>query len=260
MILKRRVSLGGVQLDSLDNRIIITGIDPAAGRENISATGNAAGNGQRITGRRRDTLDVTVKFTMNIKNNDMAAREELLEKILGWAAGGGWMRIGSRPGRKLLVTPAQLPGSGDMFNWASEFTMVFRAYSVPYWMDDEATETGGNVVSSGSFGLEVTGNTQSVADLKIENKSGMTINKITVSVGGNQMVFSDLNMGGNDVLTIDHAQTNEKFYFRAKMAGKSVLAKRTGANDFYVKPGANTVTFSADRAVKVTASVRGRYL
>lgn len=260
MILKRRVSLGGVQLDSLDNRIIITGIDAAAGRENISAVGSAAGNGQRITGRKRDTLDVTVKFTMNIKNNDMSAREELLEKVIGWAANGGWLRIGSRPERRLMVTPAQLPGSGDMFNWANEFTIVFRAYSVPFWADNDATDTAGNVVSSGSFSIEVPGNTQSVADVKIENKSGATINKITVSVGGNQMVFSELNMGGNDVLTIDHVQTEDKFYFRARMAGKSVLAKRTGANDFYVKPGANTVTFSADRAVKVTASVRGRYL
>ena len=37
MILKRRVALNGVQLDSLDNRILISGFDEAAGRDTIGA-------------------------------------------------------------------------------------------------------------------------------------------------------------------------------------------------------------------------------
>ena len=47
MILARRVALNGVQLDSLDNRILISAIDEAAGRDNISAVSLGAGDGQR---------------------------------------------------------------------------------------------------------------------------------------------------------------------------------------------------------------------
>ena len=50
MLLKRRVALDGVQLDELDERIIISGIDEAAGKDTISAVGSSAGMGQRITG------------------------------------------------------------------------------------------------------------------------------------------------------------------------------------------------------------------
>ena len=261
MILKRRVALGGVQLDELDERIIISGIDEAAGRDTITAVANAAGVGQRITGRRRDTLDVTVKFQMAIKNGDMEARETLLEKVNGWAADGGWLTVGHRPDRRLNVVLAQPPGSGDMFSWSNEFTMVFRAYSVPYWEDSKAVTITGKTASTGNFGLEVPGNVQTVAGLKIENMSGKTINKITLTVDGNSMEFNGLNMAGNAVLTIDHVQKSEGlFYFRARIGSTSVMAKRTGANDFYARPGSRTVSFTADRAVRVTASVRGRYL
>ena len=261
MVLKRRVALEGVQLDELDERIVISGIDEAAGKDNITAVGSSAGVGQRITGQRRDTLDVTVKFMMKIKNGDMEARELLLEKINGWAAAGGWLTVGHRPDRRLNVVLAQAPGAGDMFNWTNEYTMVFRAYSVPYWEDRKTTTAASKTASTGSFSLEVPGNVQTVAGLKIENMSGKTINKITVSVDGNSMEFTGLNMAGDAVMTIDHVQKSEGlFYFRARIGSTSVLAKRTGANDFFARPGTRTVEFTADRAVRVTASVRGRYL
>ena len=260
MIMKRRVALNGVELDSLDERIVISGIDEAAGKDSITAVGSAAGCGQRITGQKRDTLDVTVKFMMAIRSDDMAAREELLEAVNGWAAEGGWLTVDHRPGRRLMVVLAPAPGSGDMFSWANEFTVVFRAYSVPYWTDSEATTAVSKNASSGSVSIEVPGNTKTVADIKIENMSGQAINNITVNVDGNEMVFKNLGMGGTAKMTLDHVQQAGLFYFRARIGSTSVMAKRTGANDFYARPGSRTVTFSADRAVRVTASVRGRYL
>lgn len=266
MVLKRRVSLGGEQLDSLDDRIIITGIDEAAGKDNITAVGSAAGFGQRITGQRRDTLDVTVKFALNIKNTSrsmMADREELLEKINAWAVSnsGGWLRIGHKPGRRLRVMLAQAPGAGDMYNWSNEFTMVFRAYSIPFWEDNAATEmTPKGVTNMHQFYIDVPGNTDTVMDMTVENKSGKTINNITLTVGGKKISFSGLGLGGSESLVIDHVHTGKKYYFRATAGGKSALAKRTGQDDFYVTPGKTLVKVEADRAVKVTASVRGRYI
>lgn len=266
MILKRRVALGGVQLDELDSRIIISGLDEAAGRDTITAVANAEGFGQRITGQRRDTLDVTVKFQMAIKNGDMEARSELLDLVNGWASAGGWLTVGHRPGKRLLVVLAQAPGGGDMFNWANEFTIVFRAYSVPFWADREETTAVGKVTASGSVAIDVPGNTDTVAGFVIENKSGAKIDKVTINAGGNKMTFTGLAMMGNEILTIDHVQKADVFYLRAKVATasggneRSVLYNRSGADDFYVKPGAVQVNYSADRAIQPTVSVRGRYL
>ena len=260
MILKRRASLGGVQLDSLDNRILISGIDEAAGRDSITGAGGG-GDGQRITKKKRESLDVTIRFTMKIRNDDMAAREALLQKVIGWAAPGGWLKVGSRPGQQLMVTLAQAPGSGDMFNWANEFTLVFRAYSVPFWMESTAVSAKSGVSSSGSMQIDVPGNAESVAGAVIENRSGKTINKLTLKVGESEIQFADLNLGGTDTLYIEHTIRPEIAFFRARTGnGGSVMAKRSGADDLKVKPGVNEISFSADRAVAVTVNVRGRYL
>ena len=260
MILKRRVSLNGVQLDSLDERILISGIDEGAGKESITAVSNAAGAGQRVTAMRRDTLDVTVRFTMAIKNDDMAGRSELLEKVNAWAAKGGWLRVDHRPNRRLQVMLAQAPGAGDMFAWTNEFTLTFRAYSVPYWEDETEVSVTSATAASGSMNITVPGSAETVADVTVENRSGRTINGVVVTVGGKKMTFASLGLGGTATLTIDHVRNNKLFYMRAKVGSTSVMAKRTGADDFRISQGLNAIAFSADRAVRVTVKVRGRYL
>lgn len=263
MILKRRVSLGGVQLDSLDNRILISGIDEAAGKDNIMAVASANGSGQRIVKTRRDTLDVTVKFTLNIKNKKMKDRAELLEKINAWAAPGGWLKVNYRPERQLYVVLAQAPGGGDMFNWANEFTMVFRAYAVPYWDDVSAAAVTSKEASSGSMTLEVPGSAETVAGATIVNKSGKLITNLTLTIGGKMMKFSNDNLlpaGGT--ITIDHKRTPGQIFIRAYNATRSVLRYRTkeSADDYNISPGKVAISFSAQRAVKVTVRAKGRYL
>jgi len=262
MILKRRVALNDVQLDSLDDRIIITGIDEAAGKDNITAVSGVSRNGQRVTARRRDSLDVTVKFALNIKNtgNRMRTREQLLEQINAWAANGGILTLDKRNGRRLKVLLAQAPGPGDMFNWTNEYTMVFRAYGCPYWQDDKATSATGAKEKSGDFYIVVPGNTETVAAVTVANKSGATINNVAIKIAGKEIKFAGLKMTGSQKLVIDHVNEAGLFYFRAMIGNKSVLANRTGEDDFYVMPGKTKIIFSADRAVQVTVSVRGRYL
>ena len=271
MILKRRVALNGEQLDELDNRIIITGIDEAAGKDNISAVSSAYGFGQRVIRKRRDSLDVTVKFALNLKNDTPGhrrTRETLLEKINTWACKGGVMTLDNRSNRQLYVMLAQAPGSGDMFNWTNEFTMVFRAYAVPYWEDTRGTTnssgmTKADAKTSGSFYLTVPGNTDTEVELTVRNWSGSTINTLTLTVGGKQIKFTNLGLGGSDVLVIDHLRDAGMYVFRAQNKGSStvsVLDKRSGADDFTVSPGKRKISFSAQRAVTVTATVRGRYI
>ena len=260
MILKRRVALNGVWLDELDERIIISGIDEAAGKDTIRNTASAFGDGSRVTGKRRDTVDIAVKFAMNIKNGDMEARSLLLERVIAWAAAGGWLTLNYRPNRQIYVMLAQAPGEGDLYNWINEYTITFRAYSVPYWMDVNVTQVASGIASSGSLGIVLPGSARSVADVIVENKSGKTIQTVNLTINGNGMSFNSLGLGGSSALTIEHVHTDRLFYFRARIGGASVMNKRSGANDFYLNPGYNAISFSSERAVRVTVSARGRYL
>ena len=243
MIWSRRVALNGVQLDEVDPSIVIQSIEPADGRDNISAVGSAYGYGQRITGIRRDTL--------------------VLEAVNAWAAtaaDGAWLTVNYKENRRLWVTMAQVPGEGSLWDWAREYQLTFRAYAVPYWEDETATQAVSAVASSGGMTLAVPGNTKSVAEIKVANKSGASITTVSVTVDGQTMAFSGIVLGGSQTLVIDHVLSGSLYYLRARIGSTSVLAKRTGANDFIVKPGNRSISWSASRAVQVTASVRGRYL
>ena len=91
MILSHRVALNGVQLDSVDHRILVQGVDESAGKDQLSAVSVFGGVGQRVTNRHRDYLDVTVRFSLKIKKNDMQARSDVFERVNAWAAPGGWL-------------------------------------------------------------------------------------------------------------------------------------------------------------------------
>ena len=108
--------------------------------------------------------------------------------------------------------------------------------------------------------ITVPGSAKTEAKVTVTNKSGMTISNVSVTVAGQTMSFEGISLGGNQSLVVDHVQTGRLYYLRARIGNTSVLAKRTGANDFTVNPGNNSISFSATRAVQVTVGVRGRYL
>ena len=262
MILSKRVSLNGAQLDELDERIVITGIDEAAGKDSISAVGMAEGDGQRITNMKRESLDVTVHFRLLIRKEDLSARSALLETVNGWASNGGWLRLNYKPGRRILVALSQAPGGGDQWNWTNEFSIVFRAYSVPYWEDENETIAVSSVLSGGAVYLTVPGNTKTVLSLEAANKSGMDINNLRIVTGGQQIQYAGLALRGNQTLTIDYVQTQKLFVLRNRIGSTSVMAARMSISDdeFIVSPGRINVQWAADRAIQLTVRCRGRYL
>ena len=227
-------------------------------KDEISAVDIGWASGQRITNKKRKTLDVTVRFSIN--SRDMATRSTILDTVNAWAWGGGTLTLNNRTNKNLTVELAQAPGGGDQYKWTSEYTIVFRAYVVPYWQDVSATTKTLTQGGTGSDSITMPGSAESVADVSIQNKSGDTLNEVTVSVNGYAMSFTNLNMANNGTLTIDHVMTNGVFALRAKIGTSSVLQYRTGADDFITKPGANAISYTAEGAVIVSVSAKGRYL
>lgn len=261
MQLAHRVSLNGVQLDSIDPRIVIKGIEGGSGKETVTAVPTGAGDGTRITGKRRDSVEVTVQFQINIRRNSSTDRGQVLEAINAWAAGGGWLRVGYKPNRRLWVDEVVLPGEGDLWIWLSEYTISFRAHAIPYWMENTAVTKTTEAGTEGEGVITVAGSANAVMDVALENQSGSTINAVSITVGGKTMSFTSLGLGGSETLTIDHVITSGRNVIRIRAGSMSVLGKRTdeSADDFEVSPGSCAFSFIAEGSCQMTVTCRGRF-
>lgn len=258
MQLLHRAALNGVQLDELDNRIIIKGIEEGAGKESVSSVSLGATDGTRITGKRRDAVEVQVRFSLNIRRDDLQSRSDLFEAINAWAVKGGYLTVNYKAGRRLYCDEVTLPGAGDQYKRTNEYTITFKAHAIPYWQQDPAqsAQTGTGTAASGA--ITAIGSARSVADVELKNMSGANINTATITVNGYQMSFTNLGMGANETLKISH---NDKGVLSIKVGTRSMMGKRSegSADDLFVDPGNNSFSFSAQRACRMTISCRGRF-
>ena len=257
MILSRRVSLGGVQLHELHESIVIRSVDPGVPRENVTAADRMGGFGQRITGEHWQTLEASVSYAIDIPKTRLAERREVFDMVNTWALKKGWLWMNERPGKRMYVEKTVVPGSMDLRDWTDEYTITFRAYSVPFWQDATATTVKSKTLASGSVTAEIGGNVKGVIDVSFQNKSGKTIDNFWVQANGNRITMSNLGLGGSATLTISHTTTG---LLQFKIGSTGVYTKYTGADDLYVNPGNTTVTFSADRAGILTVTNYGRWV
>lgn len=271
MIWARRAALNGNQLDEIDNAIVIRGIEQAAGKDTLTAGSTGGPFGMRITGARRDSLDITLRFAIDIKKNDLEGRSAVLEAVNAWAAaasrenGGAWLTVGHKPDRRIRVVLAQPAPEGDLWKWTEDFPIIFRAYGVPYWEQSEANTTSTDGNASGAYGaITIGGSAVTQVNAYLKNTSGAGINTATVNIGGKNMGFSTLGLAADETLTIDHTGDG-LVRIRIRSSGgtyRSAMANRTpeSADDFTVMPGARECSFSAQRACKLTVEWRDRYL
>lgn len=257
MILSKRVALGGVQLDELHERIVIRSVDPGVPKETVTAASRMGGVGQRMTSQHWDTLEVSVGFAIDVPKTAMALRRQIFDTVMTWAMRKGWLTVNWMTDRRLYVDKVVLPDGGDMFEWTNEYTLVFRAYNVPFWTDVTPSQVSSGTVSSGSVSAQVGGNVRSVLDVSFRNRSGMTINNFWVQANGNRITLKGLGLGGSSTLTINHGTDG---LLRITIGSTNVYSRYTGADDLYVDPGKVTVSFSADRAGTLTVQNYGRWV
>lgn len=262
MVTTRRVSLAGEQLDKVHDAVVIQGIDTGIPNESISAVARMGGSGQRITAQHWNTMDVQVRFGINIRKTDLEARREAWESVIKWANRKGWLQVSYLPGRQLYVDKAVLPSSGDLWNWTDTFTITFRAYNIPFWQAKEPDTLTVKNITNGTRSMEIGGNAETVADMKLKNISGKQIDTLTIGIGGISFAFAALGLGGTETLTIAH-RTDGTLSIRATGAGvnRSLMNKRTAesSDDLYVQPGTQTITVESQRALEMNVSVTGRY-
>ena len=263
MRLKHRVALNGVQLDELDERVLALGVTEAAARLSIT-TANRFGGGQRIASEQREPLDVTVIFGLRLRSSEdeLIQRSELFEKVAAWAASGGWLTYNLRPDRRIYVHCAQLPAAGDQKDWASEYSITFRAYGVPYWQGTNPTNFTTSTTKGTSKMLEIAGTAPSVLEFSLQNTSGAEMSTFTISAGAYSFAFSGLGLMPGETLEVDH-DPEGLLRIRIQSTGgvwRSVMNKRTGSDELRVAPGSVVVQWAAQRVGLLTVRCYGRYV
>lgn len=257
MILSRRVALGGVQLDELHDAIVIRGVDTGVTHNTTGAVSRMGGFGQRVTGEHWDSLDVIVRFAIDIPKRQMESRKAVFDAVIAWARRKGWLTINYMTNRRIWVDYVVYPSAGDAWDWTNEYTITFRAYNVPFWTEETPNQAVIDLSSGGRTWIDVNGNAESVLDVTFQNRSGMEIPNFTVTANGNTISLTGIALGGSETLTISHGTDG---LLRITAGGRSVLDRRTGADDLYVLPGTNAVTIQSDRAGTLTVRSYGRYV
>lgn len=264
MRLKHRVAFNGKWLDTVDDRILVTGYEENAANYSVQ-TVTLAGGGQRVTAYRRESLEVSVHFALQIKPKDLADRGELFEKVAAWASGGTqYLRFNSHPDRRLYATCVKLPSAGDLREWTNEYTITFRAMEVPYWQDSAETTL---ITASGkkqvTKSVEIPGTAETVLNLEFWITSG-TLAKFTVTAGASTFVLQNLGMTANETLVISHYAAG-MVRIRIKNASgayRSALGSRTpeSSDDLVVKPGTQSISVTSATAGGLKISCYGRYV
>ena len=263
MVLKHRAAIGGMQLDSVDNRILVLGVASQAAKES-EVTENRGGDGSRFVRVKRDSIEITVKVGIKAKRDDMAGREELMEEIVGWANNvPAWLTTDQKPDRRIWVESVRLPAAGDPWEWTNEFTLTFKACGVPYWQQIEPGIVSVRNVSNWGQYFGVPGNTNSVMNASFQNTSGSSCSSVKITAGSSIIQLTDVGLANGETLVIDHREDG-LLRIRIRNSGgtyRSVLNKRTAssANDLNVKPGSQLIGLNADKSGTVTFSCYGRF-
>lgn len=259
MILSRRVSFCGVQLDELDESIVIRSADPGVPNESIQASEKMGGWGQRVTGQHWNTAEATVVFAIDIPKTELQRRRDVFDRVIAWAANKkGWLELSGIADRHMYVDKVAVPSAGDMWNWTSDYAITFRAYAVPFWESITPASVTQNV-TSGSVLLDVGGTAPGVLDVSFRNISGMTINNFSVSAAGKTLTLNGVNIAASETLNITHPRESGGL-LRIYSGNRNVYSLRTGADDLTVDPGRVTVNVSATRAGELTVTNNARWL
>lgn len=261
MTTARSCAIGGVELKDVDSRVYVLGTSCDAGKETQTGTAFGGRGGQRVTVNRREYLDIRVTFGIDIRKEYLQERSEIFEQCMAWAAlarDGAWITIGSKKDRQIWARTFTLPNEGDQWQWASQYTIVFRAWEVPWWQDTEPISVRRSGISSLTQQISVTGNARTVLDFSYTNTSGATVDTLSIDTGSAVMAFTGLGMASGSTLEISH---REDGLLVIAVDGESAMACRTpeSDNDLWIAPGVPSVTVAAGGNGTFVLSSYGRY-
>lgn len=251
-------TLNGRDLSTIDDSILIMDIANDASQTSKTVDDIAGHDGQRMKNKHVRRAGVVITF--EIHSRDIRHRQEVCQKVQGWARGGGVLKTNDRIGQMILVECDEPPSIRSALKWTQALQIRFAAYDPPYWQDERAR----SVVIAGTSGeaaLYVPG----IADktrvsARVKNTSSVTVNRLTLRAGATWMEFTGLALPAGETLVIDH---DENGLLRIRVGEESRMQCRTAesSDELLCTCGEkNQMTISAGAKVEVTFETRGLYL
>lgn len=259
MISRYRVTLGGVQMDSLDSNLRILDVGYTAPDEQITASRVANLDGFSYNNKYTEKQSVTITFELHIYG--IAERNEACQKVNAWAAAGGNLTVNERSGQYLYnVRCEQYATIASARNWTDPLTVVFSTTAIPYWISSTAktltlesgTAEAGTLVMDGNIGNALVSATITA--------SSNTVTSLQISAGSTSITLSGLSLAATKSLAIDYINGR---YLRIRQNGSNAMSKMTaGSSDVLCIPCNDTsyLEVIADNAVATVFTARGLWL
>lgn len=271
-----RVSLGGVQLDSIDENLLILDISHSSSGEQITQSKVSGLDGYDVGDAYIEKTIVTVTFELHIYNP--MERNYVCQLVNKWAEAGGTLATSDRyiitgiavdkktgkksystEGQRLFQTRCEKYADIESArNWTDPLTIVFATTSEPHWCSQN-TKTLTLTGKSAKGTLKLDGNIGN-APVYATVTAKAAVSSFQITVGSTMLKLTGLNLTTNGTLEIDYVRTR---YLRIRADGKSVMSKLDpSSNDRLLAPcGEKTaVSITANAKVSVVITARGRWL
>lgn len=257
------VALNGIELHSIDEAIVLQGVDEGSPSWNINAGNRANTIGQYVNSVEKKYRDVTVTFAI-AEQRDLIRRHEILQQIFAWADKGGDLTVSYRDGQKLRVICTAMPAVKTLTKWAEIYSITFRAYEIPFWQSTDKTSVTIAATSSGNTTMRLRETGGGLLCFEATNSSGSTVNTLAVAANGRNFTFSGLGLANGEKLRGDYDDRGIQRIriqatggtWRSAMAARATISN----DDILLNPGANTVYVSSGEAVSWQLYTYGRWL
>ena len=246
--------LNGVSFAGLDPAIILTDITEQKPTESIETATRAIHPGERVTFRRRRTLQVRLTFV--VREYDPSRRAALMDRIAEWAADDGWLVLSTRPDQRLYVHTDTLPAMGSSLRWTDEIIIALTAYERPYfearWPVVSVIAEQGSICPLGTV-------PEAYVEVDVTNMGEGELTTLTATCATTRIKLDGLAVPPGEHVRIAYT---DKDVLTITAGGASALANRTADSHddliAYTRQS-NIITVDADQAVSAEVSARGRW-
>ncbi len=262
MITRYRASMNGTQLDSMDDRIIITNIITDAPNEAITTNEKPSG-GSYLTA--TITQSLTVRVQVELHAPSITERRGLFSVVCSWGMAGGYLNISEKPYERIHIDKMTVP-SMEALKWTEALEFQLTAYSCPWFEDIDAQTVAGSTSRYSDAWFHSYGHLPMWSDATVTVATG-TMTALTIASGyqadgasvfEHTMTFSGLTVAPGESFTITH---NGSGVLRIEAAGVSVLDKRSAssADDLIIPADSNQRFVTCDAGEGVTATLTISY-
>ena len=253
------VWLNGQGLQDIDDTVFVLDVAESTPDED-KQTATTAAPGSLLLARTRRALSVTITFC--VREYDITRRRQIVDEIRTLCAAGGWLEINERPDQRLWVVYDTLPTISSSQRWTESLSVVFVAYTAPYWQQKTATKARiSSATTNGAVTIHPIGNAKETQLQAEITASGGTLTTFKIVVNDtSEIVFSGISLADGKTLAIGHDAYGR---LTATIDGNSVLKNRTAssADDLLVESGKNNkIEVSSDGKLTATFSAYGRWV